>query len=63
MEEVNNELCEADPAETEKWNELSNLQVFNKEKLRQIIRVIRVYGQNEIEIEWKCDDGFGVANL
>ena len=62
MEEVRNELCEADPAEMKKWNELSTLQVFDKEKLRQIIRVIRIYGQNEIEIEWKCDDGFGVAN-
>lgn len=60
--ETENEVREADQDEYEEWKELSALQTFDKEKLRQVIRVIRVYSQNEIEIEWKCDDGFRKSN-
>ena len=45
------------------WKELSALQTFDKEKLQKIIRVIRVYSQDEIEIEWKCDDVFGMREV
>lgn len=60
--ETENEVREVDQDEYEEWKELSALQTFDKEKLRQVIRVIRVYSQNEIEIEWKCDDGFRKSN-
>lgn len=60
--ETEKEVREADQDEYEEWKELSALQTFDKEKLRQVIRVIRVYNQNEIEIEWKCDDGFRKSN-
>lgn len=60
--ETEKEIREADHENAEEWNSLSALQVFDKERLRQIIKVIRVYSQNEIEIEWKCDDGFEKTN-
>ena len=34
------------------------IQKFDTEKLREIIKVIRVHGQNEIEIKWNFDDIF-----
>lgn len=34
------------------------IQKFDTEKLREIIKVIRVHSQNEIEIEWNFDDIF-----
>lgn len=56
--EAEHEIHELNQEADEEWKALSVLEVFDKEKLRQIIRVIRIYSQNEIEIEWKCDDGF-----
>lgn len=61
--ETEHEIHELNQEADEEWKALSVLQVFDKEKLRQIIRVIRVYSQNEIEIEWKCDDGFEKSTL
>ena len=60
--EAEKEIREAEHEDTGEWKSLSTLQVFDKERLRQIIKVIRVYSQNEIEIEWKCDDGFEKSN-
>lgn len=60
--EAEKEIHEVSQETNEEWKELSVLQVFDKEKLRQIIKVIRIYSQNEIEIEWKCDDGFARLN-
>ena len=34
------------------------IQQFDTEKLREIIKVIRVHSQDEIEIEWNFDDIF-----
>ena len=34
------------------------IQKFDTEKLREIIKVIRVHSQDEIEIEWNFDDIF-----
>ena len=42
----------------ERINEILGIQKFDTEKLREIIKVIRVHGQNEIEIEWNFDDIF-----
>lgn len=38
--------------------EFLNMEKFDAEKLRKIIKVIRVYSQEEIEIEWNFDDVF-----
>ena len=38
--------------------EILGIQKFDTEKLREIIKVIRVHGQNEIEIKWNFDDIF-----
>lgn len=37
---------------------MSVLEKFDAEKLREIIKVIRVYSQEEIEIVWNFDDTF-----
>jgi len=42
----------------ERINEILGIQKFDTEKLREIIKVIRVHGQNEIEIKWNFDDIF-----
>ena len=42
----------------ERINEILGIQKFDTEKLREIIKVIRVHGQDEIEIEWNFDDIF-----
>ena len=34
------------------------IEKFDTEKLREIIKVIRVHSQDEIEIEWNFDDIF-----
>ena len=39
-----------------KLEEFLNMEKFGTEKLREIIKVIRVHNQEEIEIEWNCDD-------
>ena len=41
-----------------KLNEFLGIQKFDTEKLREIIKVIRVHSQDEIEIEWNFDDIF-----
>ena len=41
-----------------KLEEFLNMEKFNTEKLREIIKVIRVHSQEEIEIGWNCDDVF-----
>lgn len=41
-----------------KLEEFLNMEKFDTEKLREIIKVIRVHSQEEIEIEWNCDDVF-----
>ena len=38
--------------------EFLNMEKFDTEKLREIIKVIRVHSQEEIEIEWNFDDVF-----
>ena len=39
------------------------IQKFDTEKLREIIKVIRVHSQDEIEIEWNFDDIFSEQRL
>ena len=41
-----------------KLEEFLNMEKFDTEKLREIIKVIRVHSQEEIEIEWNFDDAF-----
>ena len=41
-----------------KLEEFLNMEKFDTEKLREIIKVIRVHSQEEIEIEWNFDDVF-----
>ena len=41
-----------------KLKDFLEIQKFNTEKLREIIKVIRVHSQDEIEIEWNFDDIF-----
>ena len=41
-----------------KLKDFLGIQKFDTEKLREIIKVIRVHSQNEIEIEWNFDDIF-----
>lgn len=41
-----------------KLKDFLGIQKFDTEKLREIIKVIRVHSQEEIEIEWNFDDIF-----
>ena len=41
-----------------KLKDFLEIQKFDTEKLREIIKVIRVHSQDEIEIEWNFDDIF-----
>ena len=41
-----------------KLKDFLGIQKFDTEKLREIIKVIRVHSQDEIEIEWNFDDIF-----
>jgi DNA invertase Pin-like site-specific DNA recombinase len=41
-----------------KLEDVSVLEKFDAEKLREVIKVIRVYSQEEIEIVWNFDDTF-----
>ena len=41
-----------------KLEEFLSMEKFDTEKLREIIKVIRVHSQEEIEIEWNFDDVF-----
>ena len=41
-----------------KLKDFLGIQKFDTEKLREIIKVIRVHSQDEIEIEWNLDDIF-----
>ena len=41
-----------------KFKDFLEIQKFDTEKLREIIKVIRVHSQDEIEIEWNFDDIF-----
>lgn len=41
-----------------KLKDFLGIQKFDTEKLREIIKVIRVHSQDEIEIEWNFDDTF-----
>ena len=51
-------LEQDDSAKKMKLEEFLNLKKFDTEKLREIIKVIRVYSQENIEIEWNFDDVF-----
>ena len=41
-----------------KLKDFLGIKKFDTEKLREIIKVIRVHSQDEIEIEWNFDDIF-----
>ena len=43
---------------SDKIKDFLGIQKFDTEKLREIIKVIRVHSQNEIEIKWNFDDIF-----
>ena len=43
---------------SDKIKDFLGIQKFDTEKLREIIKVIRVHSQDEIEIEWNFDDIF-----
>ena len=51
-------LKQDNTAKEMKLEELLNMEKFDTEKLREIIKVIRVHSQEEIEIEWNFDDVF-----
>lgn len=57
--ERNAKLLEQDNTAKEmKLEEFLNMEKFDTEKLREIIKVIRVHSQEEIEIEWNFDNVF-----
>lgn len=57
--ENNAKMLEQDNAGVEmKLEDVLKLEKFDAEKLREIIKVIRVHSQEEIEIEWNFDDIF-----
>ena len=43
---------------SDKIKDFLGIQKFDTEKLREIIKMIRVHGQNEMEIKWNFDDIF-----
>ena len=43
---------------SDKLKDFLGIQKFDTEKLREVIKVIRVHSQDEIEIEWNFDDIF-----
>lgn len=68
MEEIRRKIAESErdakmlkqdnTAKKMKLEEFLNMKKFDTEKLREIIKVIRVHSQEEIEIEWNFDDVF-----
>ena len=68
MEEIRRKIAESErdakmlkqdnTAKKMKLEEFLNMEKFDTEKLREIIKVIRVHSQEEIEIEWNFDDVF-----
>ena len=68
LEEIRRKIAESErdakmlkqdnTAKEMKLEELLNMEKFDTEKLREIIKVIRVHSQEEIEIEWNFDDVF-----
>ena len=68
LEEIRRKIAESErdakmleqdnTAKEMKLEEFLNMEKFDTEKLREIIKVIRVHSQEEIEIEWNCDDVF-----
>ena len=68
MEEIRRKIAESErdakmlkqdnTAKEMKLEEFLNMEKFDTEKLREIIKVIRVHSQEEIEIEWNFDDVF-----
>ena len=68
LDEINRKIEDAENSKKLlEQNELSDkiklkdflgIQKFDTEKLREIIKVIRVHSQDEIEIEWNFDDIF-----
>ena len=68
LEEIRGKIAESErdakmleqdnTAKEMKLEEFLDMEKFDTEKLREIIKVIRVHSQEEIEIEWNCDDVF-----
>ena len=68
MEEIRRKIAESErdakmlkqdnTAKKMKLEEFLNMEKFDTEKLREIIKVIRVHSQEEIEIAWNFDDVF-----
>lgn len=68
LEEIRRKIAESErdakmleqnnTAKKMKLEEFLNMEKFDTEKLREIIKVIRVHSQEEIEIEWNFDDVF-----
>lgn len=68
LEEIRRKIAESErdakmleqdnTAKEMKLEEFLNMEKFDTEKLREIIKVIRVHSQEEIEIEWNFDDVF-----
>ena len=68
MEEIRRKIAESErdakileqdnTANEMKLEEFLSMEKFDTEKLREIIKVIRVHSQEEIEIEWNFDDVF-----
>ena len=68
LEEIRRKIAESErdakileqnnTAKEMKLEEFLSMEKFDTEKLREIIKVIRVHSQEEIEIEWNFDDVF-----
>ena len=68
MEEIRRKIAESErdakmlkqdnTAKKMKLEEFLNMEKFDTEKLREIIKIIRVHSQEEIEMEWNFDDVF-----
>lgn len=68
LEEIRRKIAESErdakmleqdnTAKEMKLEEFLNMEKFDTEKLREIIKVIQVHSQEEIEIEWNFDDVF-----
>ena len=68
LEEIRGKIAESErdakmleqdnTAKEMKLEEFLNMEKFDTEKLWEIIKVIRVYSQEEIEVGWNFDDVF-----
>ena len=53
------EVCDSEEIPDEELNGLSELEIFDKDRLKGLIEKVIVYGEDAVEIVWKVGSPFG----